>query len=163
MNLVGLLFNDNVLALQTATTSKLSLIFRIVIIAIVYIIIFIALRIMYKDIKNGGRRVSKATTKKSFGLEVIEPGASNTLRSGSIIPVVKEITIGRKEDNNLVIPDSYVSGHHARIYLKNTSYVLEDLNSTNGTILNSKKIANKVYIKKGDEIKIGNTIFKVIA
>ncbi|MTK12978.1 MAG: FHA domain-containing protein, partial [Clostridiaceae bacterium] len=49
--------------------SKLSLVFKIIIIAIVYIIIFFALRIMYKYIKIGGRRV-RTGNRRSFGLEI---------------------------------------------------------------------------------------------
>ena len=48
--------------------SKSSIIFKIIIIGIVWIIIFVALRIMYKDIKGGGK---KRSSKSSFGLEII--------------------------------------------------------------------------------------------
>lgn len=140
--------------------SKLSLIFKIIIIVIVYAIILFALRIMYKDIKSGGSK--KTSRKKTFGLEVVDPGNNNNLRRGSVIPINREITIGRRDDNSVILREGYVSGHHARIYLRNTDYIMEDLNSTNGTILNNKKVEKKVCIKVGDEIKIGSAGFKVI-
>jgi len=62
----------------------------------------------------------------------------------------------------LILGDKYVSSQHAKIYLKNTDYILEDLRSTNGTLKNNKKVSDKVSIKKGDEIKIGTSTFKVI-
>lgn len=158
----NVMFNSLGLSLLNATTGKFSLVFKIVIIGVIYIIIALALRIMYKDIKSGGRRVTVNASRKSFGLEVIEPGYSETLRIGSLIPIVREITIGRKEDNSVTIPDSYVSSHHARIYLKNTDYIIEDLKSTNGTMLNDTKLNNKACLKVGDEIQIGNSIFRVI-
>lgn len=141
--------------------SKLSLIFKIIIIAIVYIIIFLALRIMYKDIKNGGRR-ARAGNRKSFGLEIIEPGNNANLRRGGVIPIQSEITVGRKNDNLLVLDDPYASGHHARIYVKNNDCIIEDLRSTNGTLLNGLKVEGREYLNSGDEIKIGNTSFRVI-
>lgn len=144
-----------------ASLSKLSLIFKIIIIAIVYIIILFALRIMYKDIKGGGSR-KPSSRKKTFGLEVVTPGDNQNLRRGSVIPISREVTIGRREDNSVILREGYVSGHHARIYLRNTDYIMEDLNSTNGTILNDQKVEKKVYIKVGDEIKIGSAVFKVI-
>lgn len=143
-----------------ASLSKLSLIFKIIIIVIVYAIILFALRIMYKDIKSGGSR--RPSRKKTFGLEVVEAGDNTNLRRGSVIPINRETTIGRRDDNSVILREGYVSGHHARIYLRNTDYVMEDLNSTNGTILNGKRIEKKVYIKAGDEIKIGSAVFKVI-
>lgn len=142
--------------------SKLSIILRIVIIGIVYIIIFWALRIMYKDIKSGGKR-GRNSNRKSFGLEVVAPGNNPNLRKGAVIPIRGEITIGRRNDNLLILDDPYASGHHARVYIKNGSdCILEDLSSTNGTLLNGEKLKGKQYLRSGDEIKIGNTAFKVI-
>jgi len=126
---------------------------------IVYLIIFYALKIMYKDIKTGGK---KKVVRKTLGLEVIEAGENKNLRKGAVLPIHREITMGRKEDNTLPLVDPYVSGHHARIYLKNTEYVIEDLGSTNGTLLNKEKLVGRSVLKLGDEITIGKVIFKVI-
>jgi pSer/pThr/pTyr-binding forkhead associated (FHA) protein len=133
---------------------------KFVIIGIIYVIIIFALRIMYKDIKGGGKK--KPVIKRHMGLEVIERGENFNLRSGAVIPLNNELSIGRNEDNVLILGDKYVSSKHAIIYLKNTDYILQDLKSTNGTLLNTKKVINKVGIKKGDEIQIGTSIFKVI-
>ena len=135
------------------------LIMKFVIIGIVYIIIFVALRIMYKDMKNGGKKKAK---KDPFGLEIIKPGRNSNLKKGGVIPIQNSITLGRKEDNTVILNDEYVSNHHARIYIKNTDYFLEDRNSTNGTKLNSNKLVGKSLIKKGDTIQIGTSEFKVI-
>lgn len=61
--------------------------------------------------------------------------------------VIKEVpfnssvlTIGRKPDNDLVIDHPAVSGHHCKIMLQGDTYFVEDLNSTNGTMVNGKKI-----------------------
>ncbi len=97
-----------------------------------------------------------------MGLEVIERGENFNLRVGAVIPLNDELSIGRKADNLLILGDKYVSSQHARIYIKNTDYILQDLRSTNGTLMNNKKVTDKVVIKKGDEIKIGTSIFKVI-
>lgn len=140
--------------------SKLSLIFKIIIIGIIYIIIFLALRIMYKDIKNGGKKTRE--NRKAFGLEVVSAGNNSNLRKGGVIPVRGEITIGRKNDNLLILDDPYASSHHARVYIKNNDCILEDLSSTNGTLLNGEKIKGREYLNAGDEIRIGSTSFKVI-
>ena len=133
--------------------------FTIAFIAIIYIIIFFALKIMYKDIKNGDR---KRVLKKSFGLEVIDSGDNNNLKKGGIVPIRGVLTMGRKDDNTVILTDPYISGHHVKIYTKNTDCYIEDLGSTNGTILNEKKLEGKQYLNLGDEIKIGSSVFKVI-
>lgn len=140
--------------------SKLSLIFKILIIAIIYIIIFTALKIMYKDMKGSSR--GRKENMRSFGLEILEPGSSSNLRKGGVIPIKDVVTIGRKNDNVLILNDPYASSYHARVYLKNGECVLEDLDSTNGTILNGERLIGKEYLSSGDEIKIGEVSFKFI-
>lgn len=139
--------------------AKLSPIFTLIIIAIVYMIIFTALRIMNKDIKGGTRKKSQ---KKAAGLEIIEPGNSYNLKRGGVIPLQGQITIGRKEDNTFMLDDPYVSGKHARIYAKSGDYIIEDLGSTNGTLVNDDQIEGKKYLETGDIITIGNTVLKFL-
>lgn len=139
--------------------AKLSPIFTLIIIAIVYMIIFTALRIMNKDIKGGTRKRSQ---KKAAGLEIIEPGNSYNLKRGGVIPLQGQITIGRKEDNTFMLDDPYVSGKHAKIYAKSGDYIIEDLGSTNGTLVNDDQIEGKKYLETGDIIKIGNTVLKFL-
>ncbi len=66
----------------------------------------------------------------------------------------KEITIGRDPENDIQIESLAVSRVHARIVRGSNSYLIEDLNSTNSTIVNGKKI-NKKYLMENDEITIG--------
>lgn len=73
----------------------------------------------------------------------------------SEITLVKETTtIGRSNDNDIILDNLSASGHHARVVKKNDKYVLEDLASTNGTLINSQKVTNKV-LESNDVIAIG--------
>lgn len=57
------------------------------------------------------------------------------------IPIDKaSIGVGRKADNDVVIDNPAISGHHCKISLQGGTYVVEDLDSTNGTFVNEKKI-----------------------
>jgi hypothetical protein len=140
-------------------TKILAPIFGVAIIGIIYVIIIAALRIMYKDVKNGDRR---RTLKRSWGLEIVSPGTNSNLKKGGIVPIHGVLTLGRKEDNHLILSDPYVSGYHAKIYAKNTDHFIEDLGSTNGVLLNDKKLEGKAFLNPGDEIRIGSLVFKVI-
>ena len=71
------------------------------------------------------------------------------------------ITIGRKPDNDIQIDNLAVSGHHAQIITILNDSFLEDLNSTNGTYVNSKSI-KKHALSDGDVIAIGKHQLKYV-
>ncbi|AGF59261.1 pSer/pThr/pTyr-binding forkhead associated (FHA) protein [Clostridium saccharoperbutylacetonicum] len=137
-------------------------IFGLVFIVILYVIIYYALKIMYKDVKNGGKKRRPTVVKGNYGLEIMSSGSVKELKEGSIIPIRSDLTIGRKGDNLIVLNEQHISGNHAKILVRNDSLFLEDLNSTNGTYLNGTKITGKVKLSNKDEIKIGNVIFKIL-
>jgi hypothetical protein len=57
------------------------------------------------------------------------------------IPLDKSVlTVGRKPDNDIVLDNATVSGHHCKIYEAGGTWFVEDLNSTNGTFVNGKKV-----------------------
>jgi len=66
----------------------------------------------------------------------------------------EETTIGRKEDNTIEIDNLAVSGSHARVLQIGSKVILEDLGSTNGTLVNQHAIRKHV-LKHGDVIAIG--------
>lgn len=79
-------------------------------------------------------------------------------------PLVSGLTsFGRHADSTIVLRnDPYVSTAHARIIAEGDVFQLTDLGSTNGTLLNSERLAAEqpVLLKPGDEIVIGGTIFR---
>lgn len=57
------------------------------------------------------------------------------------IPLDKDsLSVGRKPDNDIVIDNPAVSGHHCKVFRQGDGYYLEDLDSTNGTYLNEKRV-----------------------
>lgn len=73
------------------------------------------------------------------------------------LQVEKEtFTIGRSNDNNLILSDKSVSRHHAEIKKTKEGYLLTDLGSYNGTKVN-EKLTQSVLLKHNDKIKIGLT------
>jgi hypothetical protein len=71
--------------------------------------------------------------------------------------------IGRSEDNQIVIEDSQISRHHARIELKNEELYITDLGSSNGTSINGAAIEPELQhrLKPGDVINMGNASLTV--
>ena len=70
-----------------------------------------------------------------------------------------ELKIGRAADNDVRITNPTVSAHHARIFTYLNSSYVEDLNSSNGTFLNGKRI-DKHILRPGDKLKVGSHTLK---
>ena len=64
------------------------------------------------------------------------------------------MTIGRNPDNDVCIDDTVVSSYHARIITRNGRSYVYDLNSTNGTFVNSRLASKQRLLKHGDVITI---------
>lgn len=63
-------------------------------------------------------------------------------------------TIGRWKDNDIVIDDRWVSRHHAHVQRLDERYLLEDLESKNGTQVNGHRIAGPTALSDGDVIQV---------
>ncbi len=72
-----------------------------------------------------------------------------------------EIIIGRDSGNDIQIDNVAVSREHARIIRGPNYYLIEDLDSTNGTFVNGKKI-NKKFLQEIDEITIGKHSLQIV-
>ena len=77
--------------------------------------------------------------------------------------VGRELTIGRAENSDLVIDDEYASTQHAKLVLINNDWLIQDLNSTNGTYIGENRIGTPAVVKVGQSIRIGKTIFELRA
>ena len=73
------------------------------------------------------------------------------------IPLAESITIGRSTDCDIVLPHVSVSKHHARVFCVNGLWILEDMQSTNGVILNNRQIHGRAQLREKDVISIINT------
>lgn len=82
------------------------------------------------------------------------PNTGQTLELGT-----DEVVIGRDVNANFVISDPEVSRRHARVYMQGANYVVEDLGSTNGTVVSSQRIAGPYILRPGEMITLGEHTF----
>ena len=74
------------------------------------------------------------------------------------------VTIGRRADNDLVVPEATVSGQHAQLKWQNASWVVEDLGSTNGSYVDHTYERRKsVNLMHGGEVQFGELRFKLVS
>ena len=94
---------------------------------------------------------------RSSHLTVVEPAGMK----GRTYDLGEELTLGRAAGCQITLEDNYVSQLHARIFSRDGMLFVEDLGSTNGTYLNTRKVSSPVAMKRGDQLKIGSTVMEV--
>jgi hypothetical protein len=72
-----------------------------------------------------------------------------------------DFTVGRQ--GRLPISDDHASGHHALFQFAHGLWYVQDLDSTNGTWLNGRRIYQSQRLKKGDKVRIGRTVILVVS
>jgi len=90
-------------------------------------------------------------------LTVVEPHE----QKGRMYPLGPELTVGRAAGCGIVVDDSYASQVHARVFDQNGQLMVEDLGSTNGTLLNKQKVTAPTVMHRGDQIQVGNTVMEL--
>ncbi|NEG90481.1 FHA domain-containing protein FhaB/FipA [Bifidobacterium aerophilum] len=84
--------------------------------------------------------------------------------AGASVPLSgSSITIGRAASNTLVLEDEFASSHHARVYKDPVtgSWAIEDLGSTNGTVVNGQRINSPTILSARVPVRIGATTFEL--
>jgi pilus assembly protein CpaF len=72
-----------------------------------------------------------------------------------------ELTVGRVQGNELMLPTGNVSKRHARLLYRDGRFIVTDLNSTNGTYVNRRKITQATIVREGDRIYIGDFVLRI--
>jgi pSer/pThr/pTyr-binding forkhead associated (FHA) protein len=80
---------------------------------------------------------------------------------GQIMLNKRELVIGRAPNCDVPIGDEFASSMHAKLVRVGDDWVLQDLNSTNGTFLDGKKVTTPAVVKLNVPIRVGNTSFEL--
>lgn len=71
------------------------------------------------------------------------------------------VIMGRGSGNDIVLGDPFASKQHARVYCTQGQVWVEDLHSSNGTFVNGRRVSEKVRLKSGDRVEIGDTVLSL--
>ncbi len=92
---------------------------------------------------------------KNFRLTVIKG-----FNKGEVFPLEEdEVIIGRGEENSIVLNIAEISRKHSVLTRVEEGYIIKDLDSTNGTFVDKKKVGEKYLLKPGDTIMLGDAIY----
>lgn len=139
-------------------------------IAVLYLFLLWIARSALKDLRRTASPAPDATG--LHGAPLLDHGAGSSedawlvvqrgggLEAGARYDLFGGLSIGRATEADVQIDDRYASGLHARIYAHDGNFYLEDLKSTNGTLLNDGALAGEAELVSGDLIRIGDTEFR---
>jgi len=102
-------------------------------------------------LKQGEAKPPEEPMGQSVVIVVVKTGQKYTLRT-------HKVKIGRDPSNQVVIPDdTFTSRHHAWITFEESDFWIEDLGSTNGTLLNGHPVVKRQVLSAGDKVRVGHT------
>jgi len=133
----------------------ISLVFKYIFIFIIYVFILSIIRLIYLDIKG----IYPIAVNNSAYLKLINRKDTLPFKVKEYYSLGDEVTLGRANNNQIIIKDPYISKKHLRIVKDEGKYYLEDFNSANGTFLNGEKVMDVVCLKNGDRITVGQVEF----
>ncbi len=96
------------------------------------------------------RTLSDGKAPEGIALQVERPGAAP-----EVIQVKDSCVLGRGQACTIVFDDATVSKLHARLNVDGARAVIEDLDSTNGTLLNGRRLSGPAALQRGDRIGLG--------
>lgn len=142
---------------------SLSIIMKYGPIIILYLFIFRLMYFIISDIKEkkplaDNEGINTEDNNNYFLLVVASFEAD--IPVGKKIPIKSVITIGRGNQNDIIIMDAFTSHEHAKIINTPKGYVLQDLGSLNGVYLNDRQINMPTILGPKDIVKIGGVTFQ---
>ncbi len=136
---------------------------------VLYLFLLVIARSALKDLR-GKRAV--AGLEEGTGMHAIQGGRvaatdamlvavqGGGLTPGERIDLFGGVTIGRSDQADVRIDDRFSSGIHCRVHTRGNVYLVEDMDSTNGTYLNGGELRGEAPLTDMDEIQIGDTVLR---
>jgi len=139
----------------------------------IYLFLFVVARVAVRELKPqpvtivGAPNEAPEPKTKQPKQKVSGPallGLSPEAIAGERFEIDSESTVGRAPACTISLThDTFISQVHVRLTKQNKNIFIEDLKSTNGTLLNNKKLNDGLTrLKKGDRVTIGRSVFEVV-
>jgi FHA domain len=137
--------------------------------AVLFIFLLVIARSAFRDLRRTAAPAPDATGFHSpVGYGEVQRGVDAWLiaeRGGGLerderFDLIGGLSIGRSKDADVQIEDRYASGIHARLFSREGHHLVEDMRSTNGTLLNGRPLDGEADLVDGDTIQIGDTVFR---
>ena len=140
--------------------------------AVLFLFLLVIARSAFRDLRRTAAPAPDATGFHAApGYAEVQRGVDAWLvaeRGGGLerdsrFDLIGGLSIGRSKDADVQIDDRYASGIHARVFERGGRTFVEDMNSTNGTLLNGATLKGEAELIDGDTVQIGDTVFRLEA
>jgi len=140
--------------------------------AVLYLFLLVIARSAMKDLRRtvspapdatGFHPVPAATEPSRGGDSWLVAERGGGLESEQRFDLIGGLSIGRSKDCDVQIDDRYASSLHARVFERGGRVLVEDMSSTNGTLLNGATLVGEAELIDGDTVQIGDTVFRLEA
>ena len=132
---------------------------KIALIGLLYLFLIAVIRAGTRSVASGPAASGAAFSGGSDWSVLVERGPAE-LR-GVRVPLDGPVIIGRSAQADITIADTFVSNRHARIAPTPGGPMVEDLGSTNGTVVNDRLISRPTNLSKGDRLTLGDVVLRV--
>jgi len=82
-------------------------------------------------------------------------------QAGLEIPIDSVVVLGRSDQADVMLDDSYASEFHLRFSIDDGDLYVQDLGSTNGTYVNGRRITAPIAVSRGDAVQVGKSVMEV--
>ena len=131
---------------------------------LLYLFLFRLVAALRRDLGRAARlseRPERPAQRALEGRLVVLNGGGAGLQSGQSFPLEPVTIIGRAPSSQILLNDGLVSAQHARLRRRDARWFIQDLNSTNGTLLNQQPLKGEQPVEYGDMIAIGGVRLKL--
>jgi hypothetical protein len=131
---------------------------RIAFLLLLYLFLLRAFGMLHRSLV--AERAADGAT-RALGVLVVERSAGRSPRVGERFSLRASTSIGRDAGNDVPLTDEAASARHAVLELRDGDWWIEDLGSTNGTLVNGTRIERAERLRFGDELAIGRIAMRI--
>lgn len=128
---------------------------RLLFLALLYAFLYSVARILLRDLRVASRGPAE------LGRLVVIASPRGDPVAGLVFALDAVTSIGRDVNNGIAVDDPFVSGEHAVLTFRGSSWFVEDRGSTNGTFVNGHQVAGVASLGFGDELQVGEVRFRL--
>ncbi len=128
---------------------------RIAFVLLIYLFLIRSFSVLHRSLS-----VERAEG-RALGTLIVERSPGRAPRVGERFALRPANVLGRDAGNDIPLPDEAASARHAKLEAEDGAWWVEDLGSTNGTLVNGARIERRERLRPGDEIGIGRVVLRL--
>jgi len=134
------------------------LVARLALVALLYLFLLLVVRALYRDLHATDTLPAGTGEPRATGLPrlVVLASGNTPYPAGQVFRLRSPTMLGRDPQCDIPVEDDFVSGQHLRIVGGPAGWQAQDLNSTNGTRLNSAQLVGSAPLRHGDILDLGH-------